>query len=90
MPQRILVVEDEPAIADNVTYALLTEGFEVLCCATGEEGLRALDEDGISLIVLDVGLPDRDGFEVCKEIRKTSYEGLVKKLRDKLGEPAEG
>ena len=42
MAQRILVVEDEPAIADNITYALRTEGLEVAWCTTGEEVARAL------------------------------------------------
>ena len=70
--QRILVVEDEPAIADNITYALQTEGFAVDWCATAEEALRLLDSSTISLIVLDVGLPDRNGFDLCRDIRKNS------------------
>lgn len=72
MPQRILVVEDEPAIADTIVYALQTEGFEAVRCATGGEALRAFGEQNAVLIVLDVGLPDLNGFEVCKEVRKTS------------------
>jgi two-component system catabolic regulation response regulator CreB len=72
MAQRILVVEDEPAIADTIVYALETEGFGVTWCTTGEEALGILDDGGIDLIVLDVGLPDRNGFELCKEIRTTS------------------
>ena len=72
MAQRILVVEDEPAIADNITYALRTEGFEVTWCSTAGEALRILQENAIALIVLDVGLPDQNGFELCKQIRKTS------------------
>lgn len=72
MAQRILVVEDEPAIADTITYALRTEGFEVDWCSTGGEALRLLAETSANLIVLDVGLPDRNGFDLCKEIRKTS------------------
>lgn len=69
---RILVVEDEPAIADTLLYALRTEGFEPEWCATGRAGLAALAAKGFALVVLDVGLPDGTGFEVCKEIRRTS------------------
>jgi two-component system catabolic regulation response regulator CreB len=69
MKQRILIVEDEPAIADNIVYALETEGFQCRWCATGGEGLRALEE-GFDLAVLDVGLPDIGGFDLCREIRK--------------------
>ena len=72
MSEKILVVEDEPAIADNVTYALSTEGFDVVWCSTGEEAMTVLENDGISLIVLDIGLPDRNGFDLCKDIRRTS------------------
>ncbi len=74
---RILVVEDEPAIADNIRYALETESFEVAWCATGEEALRIYHDHGASLIVLDVGLPDCNGFDLCKEIRKTSAVPII-------------
>jgi two-component system, OmpR family, catabolic regulation response regulator CreB len=77
MPQRILVVEDEPAIADTITYALRTEGFEVEWCPTGEESLRVLAGNPVALVVLDVGLPDRNGFDLCREIRKTSEVPVI-------------
>lgn len=83
MKHRILIVEDEPAIADNIVYALETEGFQCRWCATGGEGLAALSESGagarnaggpqnagFDLAVLDVGLPDQQGFDLCREIRK--------------------
>ncbi len=69
MKHRILIIEDEPAIADNIVYALETEGFQCRWCATGGEGLLALAEK-FDLAVLDVGLPDISGFDLCKEIRK--------------------
>ena len=69
MPGRILIIEDEPAIADNIVYALETEGFRCRWCATGREGLEALSES-FDLAVLDVGLPDIGGFDLCREIRK--------------------
>ncbi|MCC6489423.1 MAG: two-component system response regulator CreB [Candidatus Hydrogenedentes bacterium] len=75
--QRILVVEDEPSIADNITYALQTEGFAVDWCATAEEALRILASSAISLVVLDVGLPDRNGFDLCRDIRRTSEVPII-------------
>jgi two-component system catabolic regulation response regulator CreB len=66
----ILIVEDEPAIADTLIYALKTEGFAPEWCATGRAGLAALAAKPFALVVLDVGLPDGSGFDVCKEIRK--------------------
>lgn len=77
MAEKILVVEDEPAIADNITYALRTEGFDFAWCSTAEEALAILAENGISLVVLDVGLPDRNGFDLCKQIRKSSALPII-------------
>jgi two-component system, OmpR family, catabolic regulation response regulator CreB len=68
-PPRILIVEDEPAIADTLIYALKTEGFAPVWCATGRTGLAALAAGSFAFVVLDVGLPDGTGFEVCKQIR---------------------
>lgn len=68
----ILVVEDEPNIADLVDLYLSREGFRVLKKATGEEGLAAVRDQRPRLVVLDVGLPDIDGLEVCRRIRATS------------------
>ncbi len=80
--RRILIVEDEPAIADTLLYALRTEGFSPEWCATGRAGLAALAaadgaEKPFALVVLDVGLPDGTGFEVCKTIRKTSTVPVI-------------
>lgn len=68
----ILIVEDEPAIADTLIYALKTEGFAPEWCATGRAGLAALAVKPFAFVVLDVGLPDGSGFEVCKQIRARS------------------
>jgi len=77
MARRILIVEDEPAIADSVTYALSTDGFETAWCATGREALAALARGGVALVVLDIGLPDRNGFDLCREIRRTSAVPII-------------
>lgn len=68
MPNKILIVEDEPSIADNIVYALASEGFEPQCCATGEQALIWLSKSQFNLIILDVGLPDINGFELAKTI----------------------
>lgn len=72
MASKILIIEDEPAIADTLVYALKTEGFEPHWCATGEAGLGALNVHPFALVVLDIGLPDGSGFEFCKTIRQRS------------------
>lgn len=70
----ILVIEDEPAIADTITYALQTEGFAPRWCATAGAGLAALREQSPALLVLDVGLPDANGFELCKQLRAAGHD----------------
>lgn len=77
MPSRILVVEDEPSIADNITYALSTEGFEAKWCATGGEALEIIKQEQIALIILDIGLPDIQGFDLAKEIRKNNKTPII-------------
>jgi two-component system catabolic regulation response regulator CreB len=72
MSTKILIIEDECGIADTIVYALKTEGFEPLWCATGGEGRRLLEREKPDLVILDVGLPDVNGFELCRELRKTS------------------
>ena len=67
---RILVVEDEPAIADTILYALSTEGFEPIWCATGGAALEAVQAQPCALAVLDIGLPDINGFELFKRLQQ--------------------
>ena len=76
-PSTILIVEDEPSIAENIEYSLQTEGFAPVVCPTGNEGLIAFGRQEPALIVLDVGLPDLSGFDVCREIRKTSQVPII-------------
>ena len=73
----ILIVEDEPGIADTLSYALRTEGFEPLCCATGEAALQQVAQQLPALVILDVGLPDINGFELFKRIRERADVPVV-------------
>ena len=68
----VLVVDDEPNIADLIELYLSREGFRVVKATTGEGGVRAVAEHRPRLVVLDVGLPDIDGLEVCRRLRQTS------------------
>jgi two-component system, OmpR family, catabolic regulation response regulator CreB len=69
---RILIVEDEVAIADTLLFALTSEGFAAQRVALAGEALALLRRDGIDLVILDVGLPDMSGFEACKALRQFS------------------
>ncbi len=70
--QSILIIEDESAIADTLAYVLKTEGYAPHWCTLGNEGLERLRSGDFALVVLDVGLPDMSGFEVCRQLRMFS------------------
>jgi two-component system catabolic regulation response regulator CreB len=67
----ILIAEDEPAIADAVLYALRSEGMDAEHCLLGREIAPRVRQGGVDVVVLDVGLPDRSGFDVCRELRSS-------------------
>ena len=73
----ILLAEDEAAIAETVLYALRADGYEAEHVLLGGSVLPRLKRGGIDLVILDVGLPDRSGFEVCRELRTTSAVPVV-------------
>jgi two-component system, OmpR family, response regulator len=68
-PVRILVVDDEPTLTDLLSMALRYEGYEVLSAATGNAAVRSAREVRPDAVVLDVMLPDLDGFEVLRRLR---------------------
>jgi len=75
MSRTILIVEDEVAIADSLAYALRTDGYAPVHVSLGQQALdavRAPPGPAPELIVLDVGLPDMNGFEVCRQLRQFS------------------
>ena len=77
MQATVLIVEDETAITDTIQYALETEGFTTQVAASGQEALDKLARSPADLIILDVGLPDINGFELCKRIRRESNLPIV-------------
>ena len=70
--QQILVIDDEPHIRDVICFAIERAGMRPVVARSGQEALTAFRRARPDLVVLDVGLPDIDGLEVCREIRKTS------------------
>jgi two-component system, OmpR family, catabolic regulation response regulator CreB len=77
MRKRILLLEDEQAIADTLLYALQSEGFEVRHVGLVREALSAFELAPPDLAILDVGVPDGNGFDVCRAIRKSSELPIV-------------
>lgn len=74
---RVVIVEDEPAIRDNIQFALESEGIEPFQLATGLGLVAFLSSRPIDLVVLDVGLPDVNGFDLVKEVRKTHRTPII-------------
>ena len=73
----ILIIEDEPAIAENLIHMLEMDGYQVSWFSTAREGLTYLKASDPALLVLDVGLPDGNGFELCKTIREFSTIPII-------------
>jgi two-component system catabolic regulation response regulator CreB len=73
----ILVIEDEQSIADTVMHGIKREGYAAVWCEHGLDGLARIKAGGCDLVVLDVGLPDISGFELCKAIRAFSRVPVI-------------
>lgn len=69
MARKILVVEDEPNIVDSLSFLMKKAGFEVLVARDGDTAIRMMESKPADLVLLDVMLPRRDGFDVCRAIR---------------------
>src|ERR1700730_6130620 len=76
-PARILLVDDEPSIQKGLTPLLASRGDEVESAMTGYAALKALDERPPDLILLDLGLPDLEGGEVCRRARSASQVPII-------------
>ncbi|MFS0783185.1 response regulator transcription factor [Bacillus sp. 1P06AnD] len=75
--KRILIIEDEVAISDLLSYSLEKEGFITFLAYTGDQGIKLVRECDPDMIILDLMLPDTSGFEVCKSIVKDSSIPII-------------
>ncbi len=69
MPKHILVIEDDPAIVELVQFNLERESYRVASAKTGSDGLTAIRQQKPDLVILDLMLPEKGGFEICREVR---------------------
>ena len=74
---QVVIIEDEKAIADTLIHTLEIDGFVVQWFATAGEGLEYIKNNMPALLILDVGLPDANGFELCKQIREFSAVPII-------------
>jgi DNA-binding response OmpR family regulator len=77
MTHHVLVVEDSPDIAYPLVRTLEREGYSVTWHETGGEGLRTLGTEPVDLLILDLGLPDMDGLDVCQQARAAGFTGGI-------------
>lgn len=77
MASKILVVDDDAALAEMIGIVLRAEGYEVVDCYDGARAVEAFEEFDPQLILLDVMLPGKSGFEICEEIRRTSDVPII-------------
>src|SRR5579862_4665801 len=89
---RILVIDDDPAVNSSLERALRLEGYEVVTAADGTSGLSALALSPPDAVILDLGLPDIDGLEVCKRMRaaKDDTPVLILTARDAVNDRVQG
>ena len=77
VPRSVLIIEDDPRIRRIVQMTLQREGLDVVEADSGESGLERLSERDFDVVLLDLMLPGRDGFEVCRDIRRTSNVPII-------------
>lgn len=77
MAQRVLVVDDEPAILELVSFNLRKEGYDVLTASDGNAALSVFRAEKPDLVILDLMIPDPDGYEVCRQIRAESSVPVI-------------
>jgi DNA-binding response OmpR family regulator len=77
MSARILIVDDEPAVTDLLAYNFRKAGYEILLAGDGREALKLTCEAAPDLILLDLMIPEMDGLDVCRELRKTSQVPII-------------
>ncbi|CAM4151820.1 PhoP family transcriptional regulator [Streptococcus penaeicida] len=75
--KKILIVDDEKPISDIIKFNLTKEGYDIITAFDGREAVAAFEEEKPDLVILDLMLPEMDGLEVAKEIRKTSHIPII-------------
>ena len=78
MPKKILIVDDEPNIVISLEFLMKKEGFEVAIANDGEDALAKVDSFGPDLVLLDVMMPRKSGFEVCESLRADAARSALK------------
>lgn len=86
MAHRVLVVEDEEDIAIPLVRTLEREGYDVLWVDSGQKALDELESRSADVVILDLGLPDMDGLEVCRKARGAGYDGAIMIVTARAGE----
>ncbi len=86
VPVRLLIVEDDDAIAAPLLRAVQREGYDVERVAAGQPAIDAVAAGGVDLVLLDLGLPDMDGLDVCRRLRGGGFEGGIVILTARAGE----
>ncbi len=86
MGHRVLVVEDEEDIAFPLVRTLEREGYDVLWVDSGKKALEELEGRSADVVILDLGLPDMDGLDVCKSARAAGYQGAIMIVTARAGE----
>ena len=77
MPKKVLIVEDEKAISDIIMFNLKREGYEVMQALTGTDGLNMALSENPDIVLLDIMLPEMDGFQVLEKIREVSEVPVI-------------
>jgi DNA-binding response OmpR family regulator len=77
MAGTVLLVEDEPSVGELVRGYLTKDGYRVICVRSGEEALAELERHPVRLVLLDIGLPGQDGFDVCRAMRARSQVPIL-------------
>ena len=74
---KILMVDDDPSLVKILSFLLQDEGYDVLSASTGLEALQILQQQWVDMLILDIGLPRVDGFEVCRRVRETNRIPII-------------
>ena len=91
MTVKILIIEDEPDIADFIKRGLVIKGFDVEVAHTGQQGLELAFTNYPDVVVLDLMLPDKDGIDICRELRSNKEMGIIiLTARSQVGERIRG